>query len=109
MPKKICLCIDERGSALERSKGSGRPKSVRTPTNGLSRKWSYAGEIPQSATKAKKDKRIEGRMEVDVGRFTSEAHRQRHQNFTKRLKTCVDTGGGHVNSNNYYERIIKSV
>ena len=43
---KICRCIDERGSALERGKGSGRPKSVRTPTNGLSRKGSYAGEIP---------------------------------------------------------------
>ena len=27
---------------------------------------SYAGEIPQSATKAKNDKRIEGRIEVDM-------------------------------------------
>lgn len=31
--KKICRRVDEMGSALERRKGSGRPKSVRTPTN----------------------------------------------------------------------------
>jgi AraC-like DNA-binding protein len=31
--KMICRRVDERGSALERRKGSGRPKSVRTPTN----------------------------------------------------------------------------
>ena len=53
-----------------------------------------AGKIPQSATKAKNDKRIEGRIEVDVGRFTSGTHQQRHENFTKRLRTCVGTGGG---------------
>ena len=88
--------IDERESALERPKGSERPKSVRTPTNGLSLKGSYAGEIPQSVTKAKNDKRIEGRIEVDVGRFTYETHQQRHQHFTKRLRTCLGTGGGHI-------------
>ena len=82
--------------ALERHKGSERPKSVRTPPNGLSLKWSYAGEIPQSVTKANNDKRIEGRIEVDVGRFTSGTHEQRHQNFTKRFRTCVGTGGGHI-------------
>ena len=37
---------------------------------GLSRVGSYAGEIPQSTTKAKNDKRIEGRIGVGMGRFT---------------------------------------
>ena len=64
--------------------------------NGLSRKGSYVGEIPQSATIAKNDKRIEGRIEVDVGRFTSGTHEQRHQHFTKWLRTCVGSGGGHI-------------
>ena len=31
--KLICRCADEMGSALERRKGSERPKSVHTPTN----------------------------------------------------------------------------
>jgi hypothetical protein len=31
--KKICRRVDERGSAVERRKGSGRPKSVRTAAN----------------------------------------------------------------------------
>ena len=31
--KKVCRRVDEMGSALERRKSSGRPKSVRTPTN----------------------------------------------------------------------------
>ena len=57
---------------------------------------SYDGEIPQSATKARNDKRIEGHIEVDVGRFTSGTHQQRHQNFTKRLRTCMGTGGVHI-------------
>ena len=30
---KIICRVDEMGSALEHRKGSGRPKSVRTPTN----------------------------------------------------------------------------
>ena len=41
---------------------------------GLSRVGSYAGEIPQSATKAKNDKRIEGRIGADMGRFTTGTH-----------------------------------
>ena len=32
--KTISRRVDERGSALERRKGSGGPKSVHTPTNG---------------------------------------------------------------------------
>ena len=52
---KKCRFVDERGSAVESRKDSVRQKSVHTPTNGLSRKGSYAGEIPQSATKAKND------------------------------------------------------
>jgi len=46
--------------------------------------------------KARNDKRIEGRIEADVGRFTSGTHQQRHQNFAKRLRTCMGIGGGHI-------------
>ena len=53
-------------SALESRRSSGRPKCVRTPTNGLSSMGSYAGEIPQSVIKAKNAKRIEGHIEVDM-------------------------------------------
>ena len=41
---------------------------------GLSCVGSYAGKIPQSATKAKNDKRIEGRIGVGMGRFTPGTH-----------------------------------
>jgi len=55
---------------------------------------SYAGEIPQSATKAKNDKRFEGRIALGIGRFTLETHQK---GFLKRLRTCVGhTGGGKV-------------
>ena len=47
---------------------------------------SYAGEIPQAATKVKKDKRFEGRIVVGIGRFTLETHQK---GFLKRLRTCV--------------------
>ena len=50
---------------------------------GLSRVGSYAGEIPQSATKAKNDKIIEGRIEVGMGRFTPGTHQQGHQKLYK--------------------------
>jgi len=50
---------------------------------GLSRVGSYAGEIPQSPTKAKNDKRIEGCIEVDMARFTSGTHQQAHQKHYK--------------------------
>ena len=42
---------------------------------------SYAGEIPQAATKAEKDKRIEG--SIGVGRFTPGTHQQGHQTLYK--------------------------
>ena len=92
---------------LERRKGREKPKSVRTPTNGLSCKGSYAGEIPQSATKAKNDKRIEGHIDVDVGRFTSGTHEQSHQTLQKHSEhvwvLVVDT------LNSSCETIIKSL
>jgi hypothetical protein len=47
---------------------------------------SYAGEIPQFATKTKKNKRIERRIEVDMGRFTSGTHQQGHQKLHKKIK-----------------------
>ena len=55
---------------------------------------SYAGEIPQAATKARNDNRFEGRIAVGIGRFTLETHKK---GFIKRLRTCVGhTGGGQV-------------
>jgi len=60
------LMKGNRGWALEYRKGNGRPKPVLILTNELSRMWSYAREIPQSATKAINDKRIEGLIESDM-------------------------------------------
>ena len=47
------------------------------------------------------DKRVECRINVDMGRFTSGTHQQGHQKlslsfFTKKLKTCVGAGDGHI-------------
>ena len=44
------------------------------------------------------DKRIECRIVIDTltGRFVPGTHQQGHQNFTKKLKTCVIAGGGHI-------------
>ena len=57
---------------------------------------SYAGSIPQSATKAKNDKIIEGRIGVGMGRFTPGTHQQGNQKLYKENRTCVETGGGHI-------------
>ena len=55
---------------------------------------SYAGDIPQAATKAKNDKRFDDRIAVGIGRFTLETHQE---GFMKRLRTCVGhTGSGQV-------------
>ena len=55
---------------------------------------SYAGEIPQAATKAKNDLRFEDRIAVGIGRFTLETHQK---GFLKRFRTCVSyTGSGQV-------------
>ena len=55
---------------------------------------SYAGEIPQAATKAKNDKRFEGRIAVGIWRFTLETHQI---GFIEKLRTRVGhTGGGQV-------------
>ena len=52
---------------------------------------SYAGEIPQAATKAKNDDRFEGRIAVGILRFTPKTHQK---GFIKRLRTCVGHAGG---------------
>ena len=72
------------------------PKLSGSEPAGLSCVGSYAGEIPQSATKAKNDKIIEGRIGVGMGRFTQEPINKAIKNFTKTLRTCVETGGGHI-------------
>ena len=46
----------------------------------------YAGEIPQFATKTQNNERIEGRIGVDMGRFTSGTHQQGHQKLYKKIK-----------------------
>ena len=51
---------------------------------------SYAGEIPQAATKAKNDKRFEGRIAVGIERLTIETHKK---GFIRRLKTSVGHTG----------------
>ena len=53
---------------------------------GLSHVGSYAGELPQSATKAKNDKRIEGRI-VGMGRFTPGTHQQGSQKLYKETQS----------------------
>ena len=45
--------------------------------------YHYAGEIPLSATKAKNDKRIEGRIGVGMGRLTPGTHQQGNQKLYK--------------------------
>ena len=56
---------------------------------GLSRMGSYVGEIPQSATKAKNDKRIEGHIGVGMGRFTPGTHQQGNKKLYKEtLNMC---------------------
>jgi len=59
---------------------------------------SYAGEIPQFATKTKNNNRIERHIGVDMGRFTSGTHQQGHQKLCNETKTIayVGTGGGHI-------------
>jgi len=44
---------------------------------------SYAGKIAQSETKTKNNKRIEGRIGVDMGRITQGAHQKGHQKLYK--------------------------
>ena len=51
---------------------------------------SEAGEI-HSFNERKNDKRLEGRVEVGIGRFTLETHQK---GFIKRLRTCVGTPVG---------------
>ena len=51
---------------------------------------SYAEEIPQAAAKAKNDGRFEGRIAVDIGRFTLETQQK---GFIKRLRTRVGHTG----------------
>ena len=62
---------------------------------GLSHVGSYAGEIPQSATKAKNDKRIESRIGVGMGRFTPGTNQQGNQKLYRDSehvrKLVVDT------------------
>jgi len=36
------------------------------------------------------------KFRVDMERFTSGTHQQRHQNFTKKIGICVGTGGRHI-------------
>ena len=51
-------------------------------------------EIPQAATKAKNDKRFEGRIAIGIGRFTLKIYQK---GFIRRLRTCVGhTGGAQV-------------
>ena len=42
------------------------------------------------------DKRVESRIGVVMGRLIPGTHQQDHKNFTKKLKTCVGAGGGHI-------------
>ena len=42
------------------------------------------------------DKRVESRIGVVMERLVSGTHQQDHKNFTKKLKTCVGAGGGHI-------------
>ncbi len=53
-------------------------------------------QISKAATNAKNVKRIEDRIGVDVELFIQGTYQQSHQSVTKRLKTCVTTGGGHI-------------
>ena len=59
------------------------PKLSGFEPTGLSHVGSYAGEIPQSVTKAKNDKRIEGHIGVCMGRFTPGTHQQENQKLYK--------------------------
>jgi hypothetical protein len=62
------------------------PKLYGFEPNELSRVGSYAGEIPQSVTKAKNDHRIERRIGVDMGRFASETHQPGHKTFYQKTQ-----------------------
>ena len=42
------------------------------------------------------DQRVESRIGVVMRRLISGTHQQDHKNFTKKLKTCVDAGGGYI-------------
>ena len=46
--------------------------------------------ISRAAAEAKNDMRFEGRIAVDIGRFTLETHQK---GFIKRLRTCVGQAG----------------
>ena len=64
------------------------PKFPGFEPDGLSRVVSYAGEIPQSATKAKNDHRIfiEEGISLDIGILTSGTRQQGHKNLYQKTQ-----------------------
>ena len=48
-------------------------------------------EIPQAATKAKNDQRIEDHIRVDMGRFIPEIYQQGHQKLYKETPDMYGT------------------
>ena len=63
---------------------------------GLSRVYHYVGEIPQSATKAKTIRELKVALELVWEDLPQEPINKAIKNFTNRLRTCVETGGGHT-------------
>ena len=64
--------------------------------NALSSVKSYAGEIPQSATKAKTIREVKFAFELIWEDLPLEPINKVIKNFTKRLRTCVGTDVEHI-------------
>ena len=80
-------------TSLRRTNG---PKLSRFEPDGLSRVGSYAGEIPQSATKAKTIRELKVALELIWRDSPLEPINKAIKSITKRLRKYVGTGGGQL-------------
>ena len=66
-------------------------------------------EIPHAATKAKNDKKIEDRIAVDMGRFTSGIDQHGHLKFYKETPNMYETYWRWTNCTNIVTQFNKLV